>query len=125
MSDREVEWLHIHHSRCALTETVRKLQDNGNSGELATELVVAGKRTGLDTRALDKDLKWLEGDQCRVIGYVDPDYPALLAEIADPPLLFYVQGHLDVLHRPAIAVVGARKAIPRVGGKFRVPWSVS
>ena len=116
MSDREVEWLHIRHSRRALTETVRKLQDSENPGELVTELVAVGKRKGLDTHALDKDLKWLEGDQCRVIGYADPDYPALLAEIADPPLLLYVQGRLDVLHRPAIAVVG---------WKFRVPWSVS
>lgn len=40
----------------------------------------------------------------------DPAYPALLREIADPPLVLYAKGNLELLSRPAIAVVGARAA---------------
>lgn len=40
----------------------------------------------------------------------DPAYPALLREIADPPLVLYAKGDPELLRRPAIAVVGARAA---------------
>jgi DNA processing protein len=39
----------------------------------------------------------------------EPGYPPLLAELHDPPGRLYVRGEsLDVLSRPAVAVVGAR-----------------
>lgn len=45
-----------------------------------------------------------------VVTIKDPDYPPLLREIASPPPVLYVRGHLDCLHRPALAVVGTRQA---------------
>lgn len=39
-----------------------------------------------------------------------PGYPARLGSIPDPPLLLYYRGNLEVLNRPAIAIVGARRA---------------
>lgn len=45
----------------------------------------------------------------RVIGRFDADYPPQLKEIADPPTVLYVQGRHELLHRPAVAVVGARR----------------
>lgn len=38
----------------------------------------------------------------------DPGYPALLLETADPPLLLYAQGRIELLGAPALAVVGSR-----------------
>jgi len=38
----------------------------------------------------------------------DAAYPALLLETADPPLLLYAQGRLELLGAPALAVVGSR-----------------
>ena len=38
----------------------------------------------------------------------DPRYPQLLLESADPPLLLYVLGRVELLERPSIAVVGSR-----------------
>ena len=35
-------------------------------------------------------------------------YPALLAEIPDPPSVLYVRGVVAVCHRPAVAIVGSR-----------------
>ncbi|MCY0386868.1 DNA-processing protein DprA [Robbsia sp. Bb-Pol-6] len=38
----------------------------------------------------------------------DPAYPALLLSLSDPPPLLYVAGRLELLARPALAVVGSR-----------------
>jgi DNA processing protein len=38
----------------------------------------------------------------------DAGYPALLAELHDPPQALYVRGDVDALSEPAVAVVGAR-----------------
>lgn len=42
----------------------------------------------------------------------DPRYPALLACTTDPPPVLWTRGSLDVLGRPAVAVVGSRAATP-------------
>jgi DNA processing protein len=39
-----------------------------------------------------------------------PDYPALLSEISDAPPLLWAIGRRDLLHRPMVALVGARNA---------------
>jgi hypothetical protein len=40
----------------------------------------------------------------------DPDYPSLLAEVESAPAAIIVKGRLELLSRPAIAMVGARNA---------------
>ena len=41
---------------------------------------------------------------------IEPDYPPLLAHLEMPPPLIYAKGRLDMLTRPAIAIVGSRDA---------------
>lgn len=48
----------------------------------------------------------------RVITLVDPDYPPLLREIADPPLALWVDGDRSLLRKTSIAIVGSRRASP-------------
>jgi DNA processing protein len=45
----------------------------------------------------------------RIIGRGDPDYPAGLAKIADPPIVLYVKGELLPTDAIAVAVVGSRR----------------
>ncbi|MDG5766019.1 DNA-processing protein DprA [Balneolales bacterium ANBcel1] len=45
----------------------------------------------------------------------DPDFPALLREIPDPPLMLWVRGALEALNRPGLAVVGTRN--PSTSGR--------
>ncbi len=40
----------------------------------------------------------------------EPDYPAALAAIADPPIVLAARGRRELLHRPGVAIVGARNA---------------
>jgi DNA processing protein len=50
----------------------------------------------------------------RLVGLCDEQYPALLRETFDPPLVLYVRGSLAALGRtPAVAVVGSRAATPQ------------
>jgi DNA processing protein len=52
---------------------------------------------------------WLDGDATRhVIALGDAAYPSTLLETADPPLLLYAQGHIDLLQAVSIAIVGSR-----------------
>jgi len=56
--------------------------------------------------------QWLtSGDEARdVVALGDPRYPRILLDSPDPPLLLYVRGSIDLLERPAIAIVGSRNA---------------
>ena len=47
---------------------------------------------------------------CALLAHGEPGYPQRLAEIADPPPLLVVRGQVELLDRPALAVVGARNA---------------
>jgi DNA processing protein len=58
-------------------------------------------------------LAWLEDSNNRIVTLADSDYPQALLNIPDPPLLLYVKGRLDLLNRPALAVVGSRNATPQ------------
>ncbi len=40
---------------------------------------------------------------------VEHDYPPLLAQIDAPPPMVYVKGNLELLQRPAVAIVGSRQ----------------
>lgn len=46
----------------------------------------------------------------RLVALGEPEYPALLREIDDAPPLLAVRGRLDLLERPAVAIVGSRDA---------------
>ncbi|MEO5845353.1 MAG: DNA-processing protein DprA [Caldimonas sp.] len=59
---------------------------------------------------------WLTSgnDEARDVVVVgDPRYPRALLDSADPPLLLYASGRVDLLDHPAIAIVGSRNATPQ------------
>ena len=54
---------------------------------------------------------WLDGGAGRqVLTLGDRDYPPQLLQTADPPLLLYVQGRVDLLRQRSLAIVGSRNA---------------
>lgn len=55
-------------------------------------------------------LESLEANEIRLITFADKEYPELLREIPDSPLLLYAKGELIDNLAPTIAIVGARNA---------------
>jgi DNA processing protein len=65
---------------------------------------------------LDATCRWLEEPAeapRHVITLGEPGYPAAWLETADPPLLVYAVGRLELLRAPAIAIVGSRNPTPQ------------
>jgi len=56
---------------------------------------------------------WTGGPERHVVTLGDAEYPPLLLQTADPPLLMYVQGRLELLSAAGIAVVGSRNPTPQ------------
>ncbi|MDH0304083.1 MULTISPECIES: DNA-processing protein DprA [unclassified Pseudomonas] len=57
-------------------------------------------------------IRWLERPGQHLLMWDGAGYPALLAEIDDPPPLLFVAGEPDLLERPQLAIVGSRRASP-------------
>jgi DNA processing protein len=81
------------------------------------ELVqVLGARAATAIREFDGEaqiriaLDWLVEPTNHLITIDTPDYPALLREIPDPPVLLYGKGRRAFLERQCVAVVGSRNA---------------
>jgi len=61
-----------------------------------------------DPAALARDEAWLAGAGRRLVTWGSADYPLLLAEIPDAPLVLFVEGAADALALPQLAIVGSR-----------------
>jgi DNA processing protein len=59
---------------------------------------------------IDTTLAWMNASSHHVLALGDAAYPQALANIPDPPLLLYIRGRIDLLARPALAIVGSRNA---------------
>lgn len=57
---------------------------------------------------LDGELRRIQQSGVRVLCDRDPEYPPLLREIYDPPIVLYVRGTLLASDRNAVALVGSR-----------------
>jgi DNA processing protein len=61
----------------------------------------------------EKDLMALHGID--FLTFEDPDYPESLLHIFDPPLIFYIKGHISPDDKISLAIVGSRR--PTLYGK--------
>jgi DNA processing protein len=68
--------------------------------------------SGAPLKAAEKELEKVRQHGCRLLAWDEPEYPALLKEIYDPPVLLYARGDLSVLSSNCLAMVGARKPSP-------------
>ncbi|MCY1406878.1 DNA protecting protein DprA [compost metagenome] len=71
----------------------------------------AEQRRSIEVREqATRTLRWLESAQNDLLMWDAPDYPALLAELADAPPLLFVAGSRALLEQPQLAMVGSRRA---------------
>lgn len=72
---------------------------------------IHGLASGKDWLLLaEAELKRLHSFGARVIAYDSEDYPVLLKQLVDPPLLLFVLGDHRLLSNNSIAIVGSRAA---------------
>ena len=67
---------------------------------------IAGWEKSVD---LAGELKRIADFGCRVVIQSDDEYPALLREIYDPPIVLYVRGGLNAKDKNSVAMVGSRQ----------------
>jgi len=92
-------------------------QDALAAGLPALESIVgrntaAAIKQGPDPQRLDAALTWLRQPENRLLTLADSEYPQTLLQTADPPVVLYARGRLDLLQHPALAVVGSRNPTP-------------
>jgi predicted Rossmann fold nucleotide-binding protein DprA/Smf involved in DNA uptake len=63
---------------------------------------------GLGARMAGKLLR----EMGSLLTWDEPEYPARLREIHDPPPLLYVLGNIELLNRHLISIVGSRRPTP-------------
>ena len=78
---------------------------------------VLKRRDPRDEACVAATRRWLEASATEsardIVTLDDPRYPALLLETADPPLLLFTLGRVELLSALAVAVVGSRDATPQ------------
>jgi DNA processing protein len=82
----------------------RLLQVRG-VGEDTAEAIAQWEKT-VDLVA---ELKRVADFGCRIITQQDEDYPELLRQIYDPPIVLYARGQLTARDKNAVAIVGSRQ----------------
>jgi len=121
-TEQPLPWLTLVHTKGLGPSLLRKLLEGlGSVDEIlsasdsklrqagVSDKVISSLRN-IDQASIQTDLDWMAEDQDRSIITRDcPQYPRLLKEIADPPLVLYVRGDADVLSTPQVAIVGSRK----------------
>jgi DNA processing protein len=82
----------------------RLLQVRG-IGEDTAEAIASWEKT-VD---LPGELKRINDFGCHILTQADEDYPQLLRQIYDPPIVLYVKGKLTPADKNAVAMVGSRQ----------------
>ena len=84
-----------------------ELESCGLPGPVSSAIASGGP-----LKAAEQELEKIRQQGCRLLAWDEPDYPALLKEIYDPPVLLYYRGDASVLSTQSIAMVGARSPSP-------------
>ena len=80
-----------------------KIHTGGNGGKL---------KNGGGVDAAKAAIHWAEGSQKHILTIADPQYPSLLLELSDAPLLLFAHGDTAFLNNNIISIVGSRNASP-------------
>jgi len=63
-----------------------------------------------DSAILERELELIAKEKIDCLDVFDPDYPKLLKEISNPPLVLYLKGERKILGKFLFAIVGSRKS---------------
>jgi DNA processing protein len=125
MDQQSRAWLILAHAHLRVAELEVLLSLFGDVQGITAENQRALKNAGLsevkssaiaspDDKNLSRALRWLDHESHHVIAFGQDSYPELLTQIPGRPLLLYVNGDVDTLHMPSLAIIGSRN--PTQGG---------
>ena len=110
-------WLRLIRSRRVGPATfLRLLTEHGSAGAALAALPGIARDAGVSDYAAhphdaaQRELSLGRSKGARLLCLGDPDYPATLAALTDPPPVLWALGAARMLEQPAIAMVGARNA---------------
>lgn len=86
-----------------------ELAERPGFGPLVAEALISARRDPDFRREAERDLERARLARLRILCFNDPNYPARLKQIPDPPPLLYQAGPWEADDRPAVAIVGTRK----------------
>ncbi len=123
MHARDRSWLILAHAHVRVNELTALLDRFDSVDTIVSQPRATLREAGLaaekcdaiaspDPAAIDAALDWLRDEHHHIVCWGDDDFPDLLTEIPGPPLLLYVNGRLDALQLPALAIVGSRNPTP-------------
>ncbi|MBL6764269.1 MAG: DNA-protecting protein DprA [Verrucomicrobiae bacterium] len=96
---------HFETPEAILNATKLKLIQVGGIGPDIADAITAWR----STVRLEQEMEHIEAYGCRILTWADEEYPALLREIYDPPIVLYVRGALSPKDKNAISIVGSRQ----------------
>ncbi len=125
MQQHSRDWLILSHAHLRVPELERLLQQFGSVDSITRQKLADLKTTGLanekcaaivspDDARIDAAGEWLEHKAHHLVVFGEDSYPEMLSQIAGAPLLLYVNGDVDALHLPSLAIIGSRN--PTRGG---------
>lgn len=115
--DSLVTWLRLIRSRrVGATTFFRLIEDHGSAAAALDALPRIAEEAGVEDYApCSQETARAEIARARKAGAVavlhgSPAYPPALLDLPDAPPVLWALGHTDLLHRPMVALVGARNA---------------
>lgn len=115
--DARFDWLRLLRSRrVGVTTFYRLLSEHGTARAALAALPDLARSAGVTDYSIcpegviAAELRAARAAQAQMICRGTPDYPTSLAEMPDAPPILWALGDKGVMHRPVIALVGARNA---------------
>ena len=91
----------------ALKQTKQKLMRIPGIGEIMAEKITKNKDL---LKQADKEVEFIQKNNINTYFYTDTDYPELLRQCPDSPIMLYTKGKLDVNNKKCVSLVGTRRA---------------
>jgi len=118
-------WLTLAHAYVSVAEFIALKDRFGEIGALVEQSEQRLRDAGLadkkaravstpDEKGIEAALLWLEEETHNLVAYGTDEYPEILMQLRDAPLLLFVNGDRDALHLPSLAIIGSRN--PTRGG---------
>ncbi len=97
------------------TEKKTALMKIPGIGETTANQIIANRNV---LEIAEKEIHFIEKNNIKTSFFLDQDYPYLLKQIPDAPILFYYKGRMNLENRKIISIVGTRNAT--AGGRANV-----